>query len=420
MKNKIILSEIIKPDSNVINGGGKDSTLLIQNILNKANSKGLYLYVDGAYLCGTLEIKSNTTIECANSDCGFFLKDGVSDALFRNSKCLIKGEKDYNIKFIGGTYNLNCKGQEHHRPFPEGVEADTTKAYEYMSFGFRFYGVENFIMRDLNIRNQRTYSMAFCDFKHVTIENIFIDLPDIMYGQNQDGMHFFGPGRFLTLRNIRGCSGDDFIALASDELDGVSDLTDVVIDGLHLDDADQGIRLLSRGKGKLDRIIIRNVTGTYKSYGFFINPWVIRDYEPNSFGNYGSITIENVDLYQEGKKYDYTKPFLFRIGGIFESIVLKNINFRNKDDSSDFMQIGADYTVFENNSSDLKTEIQNLILDTVQISQGEKVKTKGVINKGVINNLLVSNIISDVKFWLNKGGTVKNEKIISIIEKELR
>ena len=103
-----------------------------------------------------------------------------------------------------------------------------------------------------------------------------------------------------------GSAGDDFIALTPDENDCVSDITDVVIDGVFLDNADQGIRMLSRGEGRLDRVTVRNVTGTFKSFGFYINPWFA-----GTGGNFGNITIENIDLRQTEHKYDYTNPFLF-------------------------------------------------------------------------------------------------------------
>ena len=66
----------------------------------------------------------------------------------------------------------------------------------------RFHGVENLVVRDLHIRNQRTYAALVSNFRQVHMENVVIELPDKMYAQNQDGLHFLGPGQFLTLREI--------------------------------------------------------------------------------------------------------------------------------------------------------------------------------------------------------------------------
>src|SRR5690606_17463170 len=105
------------------------------------------------------------------------------------------------------------------------------------------------------------------------IENMLIDIQNYLWAQNQDGIHVFGPGEFLNMKNISGNAGDDFIAIAPDELDHVSSISNVVIDGVFLDQADQGVRLLSRSKGRLDQVIVRNVMGSYKSFGFYIDHW---------------------------------------------------------------------------------------------------------------------------------------------------
>ena len=212
------------------------------------------------------------------------------------------------------------------------------------------------------------------------MENIRIDLVDNMFGQNQDGLHFFGESKFITLKNIRGNAGDDFIAFAADEHDGVSSITDVLVDGVQLRDSDQAIRLLSHGKGKLDRIFIRNVTGTFQSYGFFINPWLNPAYKPeDKYGNFGHIRIENVMLKKEGRKYDYTKPHLFRLGGMIKNLEIENIFFENVTENADFMQIGGNYIFFDRGEGDCKTEIERLSVKNVVVESGEGIETLGIV-----------------------------------------
>lgn len=107
-----------------------------------------------------------------------------------------------------------------------------------------FVGVENLLVRDLTIVDQRTYAFLASNWNHVDIDRVRIELPARVHGQNQDGFHFFGPGRFLNIRNVSGRTSDDFIALAPDENDDESSIEDVLIDGVMLDDADQAIRML--------------------------------------------------------------------------------------------------------------------------------------------------------------------------------
>ncbi len=121
-------------------------------------------------------------------------------------------------------------------------------------FGLEFYGVENLTVRDVVIRDFRTFGLSVGGFRNVLCENVWFDLPNRMHAQNQDGFHFWGPGRFLTVRNTGGRVGDDFMNIGPDEIDTVSRISDVLVDGVFLDDADQAIRMLTTGTGRLDRV----------------------------------------------------------------------------------------------------------------------------------------------------------------------
>lgn len=147
-------------------------------------------------------------------------------------------------------------------------------------------------------------------------------------------------------------------ALNVDENDLESSITDVLIDGVFFEDVDQGIRLLCRERGRLDRVIIRNVTGTYKSFGFYINAWF-----PPYGGNFGNIIIENVDIRQLEPVYDYTNPFLFRVGGNIECLTLRNIYVHHPIDNRPFMDLGVAFYTDDRPDFDL----QNVILDGVFI-----------------------------------------------------
>lgn len=361
----VYASTYAKLDSNVIDGGGTDDTEAIQAILDKAPEwGGLHLIMDGAALITGIEVHSNTTIECETKDCGFFLASGSNRSVIQNAHLDFVTRHDRNITLLGGTYNHNCAGQEHHIPL--GYDSGTAFESDKFVMAMEFYGVEHLTMRDVTIRNQRTFAMLVANWYRVTMEDITIELPDNMYAQNQDGIHFWGPGQFLSMRNIMGGAGDDFIALAPDENDSVSDITDVVIDGVFLNDADQGIRMLSRGTGRLDRVIVRNVTGTFKSFGFYINPWF-----PGRGGDFGNITIENVDLRQTKHKYDYTNPFLFRIGGNIETITLRNISHHIPASPLSLLEIGIPFYTPNDEHIAEHSRIGTLVLDGLQIYEKE-------------------------------------------------
>ena len=359
-----------KLDSNVETGGGTDDTEILQSLLDKAAEWGaLHLILDGAALVRGLKIHSNTTIESPNKACGLFLKGGTNAPLLRNANPRSKGERlDKNITILGGTYNNNCAEQAHDfareessRPLEELPDVFGERMW---NFTWEFFGVEHFTARGVTIRDQRTFALLMANFYRVVFEDIDIDLPHKVDAQNQDGLHFWGPGRFLTLKNIQGDAGDDFIALAPDENDGESDITDVLIDGVFLKEADQGIRLLSRNKGRLDRVVIRNVTGTYRSFGFFIEPW----FNSNG-GNYGNIVFDTIDLRGADPNYHYYPPFLFNIGGTIESLVFKNIYHHAPADERTLFNFGASSCIKGNGDDGTIPEmnIRSVLIDGLRV-----------------------------------------------------
>ncbi|MBR4748020.1 MAG: hypothetical protein IK083_00410 [Abditibacteriota bacterium] len=397
MKNIYYASDYAVLDSHVEKGGGTDDTAALQSILDKARDgrTPVRLVMDGAALITGLVIWPNTTIECINPSCGFFLADGSNRALLRNGDPDFYGERrDKNITISGGTWNHNARGQEHHIELPGDPYEEHLKRnhFSYLVteckhiFAFEFYGVENVTMRDMTVMNQRTYVMLMANFRFVTIENVNVVLRDYMSANNQDGFHFWGPGQFLTLRNLTGTAGDDFIALAPDEADGKSSITDVMIDGVHLNDSDQGIRLLSRGEGVLDRVLIKNVTGTYRGLGFIINPWF-----PGPGGRVRNVVFDTVELRCIEPAYDYIDPFLFKLGGNIENLTLRHIHF-HADVPAWLIDAGGHYMRRMPSDEENPTLIDNLSLENVYI-HGDPFTHDYVRIRDRVNTLTVRNAL---------------------------
>lgn len=346
-----------KLDSCVFSGGGTDDTEVLQNFLDKAKDGKTHicLVMDGAALISGIKVYSNTTIRCIDDNCGFYLKDCSDCPVITNGNHTYRGKKtDCNIMLNGGVYNQNALKQKKEIKYDDDTgywgEKPVANIYDTESVDYQtmdmvvcllFCGVSNLKISGITIRNQRNFAGLFRNWEHVVCDNILIDLPDKMTAENQDGLHFHGPGKYLTMHNIRGNSGDDFIALAPDEVDWVSDITDVLIDGVQLEEADQGIRMLCCHEGRLDRVVIKNVTGTYRSYGFFINPFTSAGVKEGA--GYGNIVIDTVNMMSTGVDYDYTENFLFRVGGRVEALAIKNIQNVNPYDSRYLVDIGLRY-----------------------------------------------------------------------------
>ena len=401
MNTTIYASDYAKLDSNVYTGGGTDDTEVLQSLLDKALEWGrLKLVLDGAALVRGLKVHSNTTIECMNKGCGLYLADGANNAVLTNSNHSYKERNTKNVTLLGGTYNHNCLHQEHDVPVESAetnvIEGAQAKAPRRWVLAMEFVGIENLTVRDVTVRDQRTFAFTVGNFKHVTIENTFFELINEIPMGNQDGFHFWGPGQFLTMRNIGGKTEDDFMNIGPDERDGVSSITDVYIDGVFVDHAWQAIRLLSKGTGLLDRVTIRNVTGTYSDFGFYINPWFI----DKTMGNFGNILFENIDLRPETpnttEEYRRTHPaFLFSIGGDFESLTFKNISWYKSLDNRNVFQLGCPYhTPFLPYEFDKRPLIKNMLIDGLKIIEedGSANDTEYITARGDIDRLTLRDI----------------------------
>lgn len=408
MKNIFYASECgAKLNSDVYLGGGDDDTFAIQAVLDKAPILGnVHLIMDGAALVTGLTIHSNTTIECKNPCCGFYLKEHTNKPILINANPDKDIIKDKNITLLGGTYNGNNLKQGKYRnegdDFLKNVFYDCeSSSVSKMVMIVQLIGVANVLIRDVTLKDQRRWALLCCNFKNVLMENVLIDLEHHMPHENQDGLHFWGPGQYLTLRNIQGRTGDDFIAIAPDEGDRKSSITDVLIDGVVLQEADQGIRLLSRETGLLDRVHIKNITGTYKSFGFYINCWFM-----GGGGNFGTITFENINLKPLDANYIcLLDPFLFHIGGKIKQLIFRNVNI-NECDNRNIFKFGYPFYQDRNRgdeSDGLRTEfsqIKSVLIEGMHIEEKSANELKLPIIH--ITNPIDEIIIRDCEFIRHK------------------
>ena len=407
----VYASTVAALDSHVYRGGGTDDTQVLQAVLDRAKTEGgIHLIMDGAALVSHLEVYSNTTIECLNADCGFFQKDNSNCAIVTNANWNITERTIKNITLKGGTYNQNCAHQAHDVPVTEETRPFNSYGDIRGVVALEFYGVENVLLRDVIIVDFRTYAFMTANFLHMTLERVWLELPGRMQAQNQDGFHFLGPGQFLTIRDCGGKVGDDIMNIGPDEGDGVSSITDVLVDGLFLDDADQSIRILSRGTGLVDRVTIRNVQGTYRSFGFYIDAW----YPGNTAGNFGDIFIENVNLTHTAPNYDYRPPMLFSVGGDIRCLTLKNIRHEYPIDNRAIGEFGlpfyattpdtiADYVY----PSGRKPVIQNLIIDGLTVLENEQSEGMEQLRVfGEVENLVLKNVLSVKDKGVSRSGNV--------------
>ena len=117
--------------------------------------------------------------------------------------------KDRNIALIGGTYNQDCRNQVHHLLWKDAAlnrlptqdpqndrKWGNTELAERWVIGLEFYGVENLLIRDVIVRDFRTFGLAIGGFRNVLCENVWFDLPNRMQAQNQAACTSGDPAAF--------------------------------------------------------------------------------------------------------------------------------------------------------------------------------------------------------------------------------
>jgi hypothetical protein len=288
---------------------GTDNTLAIQNVLDKAKEAPIVVYWDGKYSVTGLKIYSNTTV-IANAGCGAILRNHSDKSIFSNANKSFGSKKDSNIVITGGTWNGNYYNPE----IPKGAQSKGDSINGLVAC-FRFYGVDNLVVRDAILYKPATYALAAANVIHVLYENIIVDVgPDPLI--NNDGIHIDGNSQYGVIRHCILNTHDDAIGLNADDLyshwlgkkggyskddyyteDAAGPISDILIDDITLNSQLFGIRILS-GNSRVDRITIRNVKGFTKEYALVIDNY---QHDPSIVtwagpGNIGTINVEDFDV----------------------------------------------------------------------------------------------------------------------------
>lgn len=297
-------------NSNVISGGGTDDTVALQTVLDTAPALGsLELVIEKPALVSGLFVHSNTTIRFLEGS-GLFLKAASNRPLIQNFNRSITVVGDYNIAIIGGLHNGNAANQTSQF---ETRSDSLTGAY---ATGFEFNGVQWLTIKNVELRDCLCMNLHCSNVQNVEMENIKCNavlsgLGGINTIGFPSGVHFNGPSRYITVRNLWANVGDDILAINATDDNGIAqwghgDITDVLIDGVIMRGSRQGIRLLSGLASdatlcRLDRITLRNISGDSYACGLQVNNWT------NGGGSIGTLIIDGFSAGVTGDGYGGTQ-----------------------------------------------------------------------------------------------------------------
>jgi hypothetical protein len=317
---------------------GTDNTDAIQSVLDNARRSPITVYWDGRYSVTGLKIYSNTTI-IANAGCGAILRNHSDKSIFMNASQSFSADKDSNIVISGGIWN----GNYYNPAIPKGAQSKGNRVNGLVAC-FRFYGVDNLIVRDAILYKPATYALAAANVTHVLYENIIVDVgPNPLI--NNDGVHIDGNSQYGVIRHCIINTHDDGIGLNADDLylnwydnkEGSTEksfyseacagpISDILIDDITFNSSLFGIRILS-GKSRVDRITIRNIKGYTKGYGMVVdnyqhNPPLVTWAGP---GNIGTINVEDFDVAIYPGPENMPNESCINVCTNVEQLILKNI-----------------------------------------------------------------------------------------------
>ncbi len=269
-----------------------DRTQELQALLDRG---GEVFFPSGEYgISKTLKIGDDTALHLA-PDTHVVLMDGAKCVMLENEG-LHERRRNRNITVTGGVWDGN-NAHQGRDVFPccdslPGQEGNTAPVFDdllYMGIGLRFVGVDDLTVSSLTVKDPESFSIQITDVCRFVVEHITFD--HNLLRPNMDGVHVQGPARFGFIRDIKGATNDDLVALNCDDGLGCEitrgDIEDILVDGLYADCGYTAVRLLSCGS-TLRNVHITNVFGTYRFYAVSFTHHNIHPGEP--------ILLENVTV----------------------------------------------------------------------------------------------------------------------------
>lgn len=151
--------------------------------------------------------------------------------------------RDTNIRISGGTWDRGANGS--------GTFNNLNSLF--------FRHVDRLTFADVRVTSTAAkFAFGIGDATDVVAERL-------SFSTSSDGIHFTGPASKITVRDVRGATGDDSVAFTARDWTGfddvVGDISDVLVDGVFSTSSTGLVKLLGGTSTTLRRITLRNIAG---------------------------------------------------------------------------------------------------------------------------------------------------------------
>lgn len=225
-----------------VGNGVADDTTALQAALT-AGAGGMVRGRPGkTYLISApLVVSSGTTLDMTG--CTIRLKAASGVNMLQNAAVVATGTRDSNIVVRGGLWDRGANG---------GTDTG--------NHTLRFRRVDGLVVSDLKVVSTNgKYSVNLGDVNDFTVERVRFDV-------FSDGVHVNGPATRGLIRDIKGTTGDDLVALTATDYasynDVSGDITDIRIEDLYGDACQKAlVKLLAGPTTRILRVAVDGVRG---------------------------------------------------------------------------------------------------------------------------------------------------------------
>lgn len=374
--------------------GIHDDTAAIQELIDNADHELILSQPQNYYLISKpLEIPSNfrlvlpryAEIKLAdNSNC-FMLKNKTKDipdykytnSLWSYLDRYSPDEVSENIEVCGGVWNCNNLGQ-----FPNPQQCSENMKDGYTGFGMLFFSVRGMTLRSLTVKDPINFAITFDKVSYFTVEDIFFDFN---YGNptavNMDGVHLCGNCHYGVIKNLKGSTYDDLVALNADE-GSCGDITHIEVSGIWSEDCHSAVRLLACA-ANVENVHIHDIYGTYYQYCI----GVTRYYDGDTPGHFSGISIDNVYASKAPRHSIYCKDgsYVYPLIYIESNAIVNDLSISN-------LRRHETDTPIETVSVLKGAVVKNLSLSCIYTTNQTGEYMPLFVNKGTINELSVHHL----------------------------
>ncbi|MBP1990756.1 glycosyl hydrolase family 28-related protein [Paenibacillus eucommiae] len=304
--------------------GTTDDTMALQKAIDTAAAQGggtVYVPAStSAYpISSTLFVEANITLYLDNGAV-IYLQDGSNCPMLSNKYRTSPDQlaiTDHHISVIGGVWDGNGSRNER-------IAADGN-----LNAGFAFFGVRHLLIRDVTVNATVLYGIFICNWEDVKISNVDINQTNL---NNQDGIHFQGPGNHAIVEDIYAYTFDDAVAFNCDDVPSgpyatVGDQSHIQIRNITFRKSLNGIRLLC-AKHSLRKVTVSGLRGEVTD-----NVVALSNYQLGTGGQFQDILIEDVKVDASGAHCNFMNEYggYITINDHVRNVTVRNVHRRDED-----------------------------------------------------------------------------------------